>query len=311
MTLLGTIGKLNNQELTNMLYVEQSIEDRKFNLNDIMGNVDIDGGSGKILNKKRDSFGNYIDRDGIQINQFGYCVDVMGNIIDKHTDKILFKRDDLTTDGDISAVFKIEGGNFSPFDVIGDVQFDEDRKPISTDLKDLKGRSINKAGYLIDDDGNIIDREGKRKILKENLTKKGEIPSLFTYEGNQFRIKDVIGDFDRETIGTYDQIIFGKSTEPSKTSPNVYDVVLKDKEGRRVNEKGYLVDEDGNIINRQNEIVIPKKYLNSTGEIPKMFTSLLFKNEDFCNQSVAEQLRAELSGNFEGKHGEKILPESI
>lgn len=38
----------------------------------------------------------------------------------------MFKKEDLNESGDIAAVFKMEGGNFNPFDVIGDVEFDED-----------------------------------------------------------------------------------------------------------------------------------------------------------------------------------------
>jgi len=66
------------------------------------------------------------DNDGNLINSFGYCVDEIGNIIEKHTKKILFKKEDLNEEGDISAVFKMEGGNFNPFDVLGDLEYDED-----------------------------------------------------------------------------------------------------------------------------------------------------------------------------------------
>ena len=67
-----------------------------------------------------------IDEEGNLINQFGYSIDTHGNIIDRFTHKILFRKEDLNEEGDIAAVFKIEGGNFSPFDIIANVDFDEE-----------------------------------------------------------------------------------------------------------------------------------------------------------------------------------------
>jgi hypothetical protein len=38
----------------------------------------------------------------------------------------MFRKADLNEEGDIRAVFKMEGGNFNPFEVMGDVDFDQD-----------------------------------------------------------------------------------------------------------------------------------------------------------------------------------------
>lgn len=61
---------------------------------------------------------------------------------------------------------------------------------------------------------------------------------------------------------------------------------MTDKFGNKVNSKGYLVDESGNIIDRQWNVVIPVRYLNDQGEIPKLFREMLFKGEDPTEESI-------------------------
>ena len=131
---------MDTHELTNILYVEQSAENRKFNINDIKGNIDLNPLTGEILDPKKDGFGNLIDQDGKLINEIGYRVDVSGNIIDGKTEKILFKKEDLTPEGDIPAIFKIESNNFSIFDVLGDLEFDQAGKVILPEEGELKDK---------------------------------------------------------------------------------------------------------------------------------------------------------------------------
>ena len=83
--------------------------------------------------------------------------------------------------------------------------------------------------------------------------------------------------------------------------------MLLDKFDWLVNSKGYLIDKDDNIINRQGEIVINQKYINENGEIPKLFRDLLFKGEE-SDHSLADQLIQEVSGKFETRGDSKILP---
>ena len=136
---------MNTKDFNKLLYVEQLPEDWKFNLNDIKGGVELDPLTGKVMTELRDEKGNLVDSEGNPINQFGYRVDENGNIIDKYTKKILFWKEDLNEEGDIAAVFKIEGGNFNPFEIIGDVEFDDEGNLLLENdiLVDQKGRSIN------------------------------------------------------------------------------------------------------------------------------------------------------------------------
>ena len=62
--MLGTIGQMNTKQLTDILFVEQNPEDRKFNINDIKGDCEVDPETGKVANAKKDSFGNLPDKEG-------------------------------------------------------------------------------------------------------------------------------------------------------------------------------------------------------------------------------------------------------
>lgn len=46
---------------------------------------------------------------------------------------------------------------------------------------------------------------------------------------------------------------------------------LKDKQGRSVNPKGYLVDPNDNIIDSDGKLLFPKACLNDEGDFPKIF----------------------------------------
>ena len=44
---------------------------------------------------------------------------------------------------------------------------------------DRKGRLVNARGYLIENDGNIIDKYGKKMFDKSILSADGELPKVF------------------------------------------------------------------------------------------------------------------------------------
>ena len=78
--------------------------------------------------------------------------------------------------------------------------------------------------------------------LKRPLTEKqlddGDIQKLLNYSGKRFDIKDVMGVFDKDA---------GRNIMPQRGDSGQ----LVDNVGRRVNDKGYLIDADGNIIDRE------------------------------------------------------------
>lgn len=75
-----------------------------------------------------------------------------------------------------------------------------------------------------------------------------------------FNENDILGEFDRDEKGN---IIILQDQQGNSI----------DKLGRRVNERGYLIDpSSGDVIeNWQNQTMFPKKDLDDTGEIPAPF----------------------------------------
>lgn len=64
-------------------------------------------------------------------------------------------------------------------------------------MTDNVGRRVNEKGYLIDKDGNIIDREGK-KIFENYHLKNGEFPKFFLF--TKFNIDNITGDFEMSPL---------------------------------------------------------------------------------------------------------------
>lgn len=67
--------------------------------------------------------------------------------------------------------YRFEKYNFNPHEIMGNFDFQQG-KPII--LKNKQGqlvdkhlRPVNKAGYLIDELGNIIDSQGKLKLMSQ------------------------------------------------------------------------------------------------------------------------------------------------
>lgn len=51
---------------------------------------------------------------------------------------------------------------------------------------------------MIDPDGNLVDRKGRKKFDRRLLGKNDDLPMLLNYKGKKFDIKEVIGDFERD-----------------------------------------------------------------------------------------------------------------
>ena len=135
-------------------------------------------------------------------------------------------------------------------------------------------RKVNKQGWLIDDDDNIIDNLGRVKILKQQLKDKNkDIPPLFNYEGKQYKIKDIIGIFDRDPDSK--EIIMNQNENETEHYRKFW---TYDKTGRRVNPKGYLLDNKGNIIDKDSDPergncnIIWSSHELLYNEPPKIFT---------------------------------------
>jgi len=93
----------------------------------------------------------------------------------------------------------------------------------------------NEEGFLIDKNGNIVDKR-KRIRLHHKLLENGTFPSLYNYKGKKYEVTDIIGSFDKDRQGN---IIIRRDKDNQ----------MVDKKGRKVNRKGYLIDNEGNVIN--------------------------------------------------------------
>ena len=65
-------------------------------------------------------------------------------------------------------------------------------------LVDNLNRPINTKGYLIDREGNVIDKNGKVLFLKKHLTD-DDIPKIFPF--TKYNIKNVLCDFEKDPLG--------------------------------------------------------------------------------------------------------------
>ena len=127
-------------------------------------------------------------------------------------------------------------------------------------LVDKNGRMVNRSGFLVDKDGNLCDRKGRKTFDRKHLVKNDDLPQLLNYRGKKFDVRDITGDFDKNKNG---DAVVKKEQRGSG---------YRDKQGRQVNQRGYLIDKEGNIINNKGNKIFESCALSGNGEIPKIFT---------------------------------------
>lgn len=241
---------------------------RTFNENDIKGDLEKND-EGRYAPVTLQN-GELVDKYGRRVNEKGFLIDENGNVIDSKTDRKMFKKDQLNDNGDIPQPFKLERYNFNPHDITGAYAVGKNGKPMLQEthegkLADDSGKQVNENGILVDEEGNVIDKYGRKKLDKDQLTSKGDIPPMLNYNGKQFKVQDVMGRFDKDPRG---DIILEKNSEGK----------LVDKKGRLVNHKGYLVDKNGDIVDNKGNKIWDKDHLHE-GEFPKIFPFSHFNPE--------------------------------
>jgi hypothetical protein len=87
-----------------------------FDLEDIMGDFDLDDTGNLIMIKGKD--GRLIDRDGRKVNKRGYLIDPEGNVI-TNREIVIFKGYELDSDEEIPAPYCFEKKKESLFKVEG------------------------------------------------------------------------------------------------------------------------------------------------------------------------------------------------
>lgn len=100
-----------------------------------------------------------------------------------------------------------------------------------------------------------------------------------TYSGKSFHIRKCIGEFERDEDGN---AIIEKAIDQDGT------IHYKDVYDRRVNSKGYLIDEYDNIIHKNGNILFEKREMKDDGEIPKIFNFIEFDFDGIKPTSMSD-----------------------
>mmetsp|Transcript_21102 Transcript_21102/g.32699 ORF Transcript_21102/g.32699 Transcript_21102/m.32699 type:complete len:196 (+) Transcript_21102:7191-7778(+) len=189
----------------------------------------------------------------------------------------------MTREGDLPKLYNYNGRRFDITDTLGQVDKDSNgriipKKDAQGRLVDNLGRRINSRGYLVDEFGNVIDKDG-RQIFENAHLENDEIPKIFPF--TKFNVKNITGDFEMDPLGNP---ILDRDQSGA----------LLDRQGRKVNAKGYLIDQHGNIINVHGKQVFKKEILDNEGDIPKVYRTGLLKAD---TASSLSRLMSEIEKN--------------
>jgi hypothetical protein len=58
---------------------------------------------------------------------------------------------------------------------------------------DKNERKVNRSGFMTDNDGNLVNRKGRKAFDRRLLVKNDDMPPLLNYKGKKFDVRDVIG----------------------------------------------------------------------------------------------------------------------
>ena len=157
-----------------VIQIPPDAELRNFNENDILGDFDRDK-KGRII-LKRDKKDYFVDKVGRRVNEKGYLIDPKnGDIVNNALRNKMFDNSEINEKGELPAPFCLEKYNFNPHNIMGAFNYYPEApegkpqifKNKKGELYDYYGRKVNEKGYLIDDEGNIIDKHGRKKFDKQ------------------------------------------------------------------------------------------------------------------------------------------------
>ena len=237
-------------------------ESRLFNEHDVLGDVDRDEKANVIVLEDRD--GQKHDKSGEPTNQRGFLINPhSGDVIENMTGQVMFKRADIDFKGELPAPFNIEKYNFNPHLISGDFDYTQGKPLVLKTAKgayvDKQGRRVNEHGwYVMPGRQHIVDNVQRKKFDKRQLAGNGDLPKLYNYEGKRFCVRDVMGEFEKDSQGHIIPI-------PAKDGTTNVDLL-----GRLVNPNGYLTDGSGNIIDCRGRQIWRVSDLKS-GEFIKIF----------------------------------------
>ena len=137
---------------------------------------------------------------------------------------------------------------------------------------------MNTKGYLVDELGNVIDKDGRQIFERKHLLN-DEIPKILPF--TKFNVKNILGTFEMDPGGVP---MLGTDKDGNQV----------DNQGRRVNKKGYLVDDQGNVVDKYGNVMFKKKLLDHEEDIPKVLRTGLLKSD---TASSLSRLMSEIEKN--------------
>lgn len=159
--------------------VPPNADDRTFNVNDILGDLDRDDRGNIIV--LQDAQGNNTDKAGNPTNMRGYLTDPKtGDILENYSKTKMFGADEIDDKGEVPAPFCLEKFNFNPHDLMGNLDYQYEPStgraiPQLLQTKqgfyvDKKGRRVNRFGWLQQGgNGHIVDKLGRKKFDRKQL----------------------------------------------------------------------------------------------------------------------------------------------
>lgn len=245
-----------------------------FNAFDVTGNLKSNSRSNSPARMENKKGGTLTDRNGYQVNNKGFLIDQNGNMVSRNDGEIKLDAYQLTKDGDIPYLYTYDARSFYIKQVMGEFDRDEDGNIIvltqideegNSKHVDKKNREVTPTGYLLDGKGNVISHDGTVLFLRHELGDQGEIPKILPY--SKFNIDEIRGDLEKDENGRIRHIHESEKGE------------ILDNQKRRVNVKGYLIDNEGNILDQRKNRVFDCELIDETGEIPRVFKIGLLRSD--------------------------------
>ena len=286
-----------------------------FNAFDVLGNIAVNPATGSPKRYEHKRGESLTDENGFLFNSKGYLTDSNGNMISRTDGEIKLDKWQLTKDGDIPMLYTYDARKFHIKQCMGEFDRDEEGHIIvlteidedgNSQFVDKRGKSVNQKGYTVDGEiGNIITQDGVQLFANFELGPGGEIPKILPY--TKFDVDEIKGDLEKNENGKIKVIHENEKGE------------ILDNQKRRVNAKGYLIDNEGNILDQKGNRVFDCELIDETGEIPKVFRIGLLRSDSTTSlnrfleeiEKIKDNLGLggnDLDSNFEEE--EKLLENS-
>jgi hypothetical protein len=167
------LDKSYKDDFTAWMKEAVDLNQRTFNVFEVLGNFPLDSDGYIIDREKTIMEANFLDRDGLLVNEKGYFInELTGAIRSKYTFEDLFMPEvgSIEDLGELPMPYRLEKFNFNPHKIMGCFDYDAQGKPIYlknkySNFTDKHFRPVNQCGFLINEKEDIIDNEGHVRFV--------------------------------------------------------------------------------------------------------------------------------------------------